>query len=39
MPQIDTEKLAGSLEAEKVISLFTVKNLADMVASRAAAAG
>lgn len=39
MPQIDTETLAGTLEAEKVISLFTVKNLADMVASRAAAAG
>ena len=35
----DTEKLTGTLEAEKVISLFTVKNLADMVASRAAAAG
>lgn len=39
MPQIDTEELTGTLEAEKVISLFTVKNLADMVASRAAAAG
>lgn len=39
MPQIDTGALAGTLEAEKVITLFTVKNLADMVATRAAAAG
>lgn len=39
MPQIDTSALVGTLEAEKVIALFTVKNLADMVATRAAAAG
>src|SRR5437773_5015080 len=32
MPQIDTDALAGKLEAEKVLSLFTVDNLVDMVA-------
>jgi acyl carrier protein len=37
MPQIDADALAGKLEAEKVMSLFTVANLADMVAGRAAA--
>ena len=37
MPQIDEKALAGQLEAEKVMSLFTVSNLADMVAQRAAA--
>jgi acyl carrier protein len=36
MPQIDVAALTGSLEAERVISLFTVGNLADMVAERAA---
>jgi acyl carrier protein len=36
MPQLD-EGLAGSLEAEHVISHFTVQNLGDMVAQRAAA--
>jgi len=34
MPQIDPDALRGNLEAEKVISLFTVQNLADMVAQR-----
>lgn len=36
MPQIDSDELAGRLEAKKVINLFTVQNLADMVAQRAA---
>jgi acyl carrier protein len=35
MPQIDPDALRGNLEAEKVINLFTVQNLADMVAQRA----
>jgi acyl carrier protein len=38
MPQIDTDELAGKLEAEKVITLFTVGNLADMVAARSGGA-
>ena len=38
MPQIDTNALTGKLEAEKVMSLFTVDNLVDLVAARAAAA-
>lgn len=37
MPQIDANALAGQLEAEKVMSLFTVQNLTDMVAGRVAA--
>jgi acyl carrier protein len=37
MPQIDAAALAGQLEAEKVMSLFTVQNLTDMVAGRVAA--
>ena len=37
MPQIDVNALSGKLEAEKVMSLFTVANLTDMVAGRAAA--
>lgn len=37
MPQIDENALAGKLEAEKVMSLFSVKNLEDMVAERVAA--
>ena len=37
MPQINADELAGKLEAEKVMSLFTVQNLEDMVAQRAAA--
>jgi acyl carrier protein len=36
MPQINTEELAGKLPADKVMSLFTVQNLAEMVAQRAA---
>ena len=39
MPQIDTDALAGKLEAEKVMSLFTVDNLSDLVASKLAAKG
>jgi acyl carrier protein len=39
MPQINTDELAGKLEAEKVITLFTVGNLADMVAARSGGAG
>ena len=36
MPQINTDALAGKLEAGKVMSLFTVENLTNMVAERAA---
>jgi acyl carrier protein len=36
MPQIDANALAGKLEAGKVMSLFTVQNLTDMVAEREA---
>jgi acyl carrier protein len=39
MPQIDTAALSGKLEAEKVMSLFTVDNLSDLVASKLAAKG
>ena len=35
MPQIDVDELAGKLPAEEVIALFTVGNLADLVAQRA----
>jgi len=34
MPQIDADSLAGKLEAEKVITFFTVDNLATLVAQR-----
>lgn len=34
MPQIDVNSLRGKLEAEKVLSLFTVDNLVDMVSGR-----
>lgn len=34
MPQIDADALSGNLEAEKVITLFTVENLASLVAQR-----
>ena len=37
MPQIDPAELDGKLEAEQVITHFTVQNLGDMVAQRAAA--
>ena len=36
MPQVDIEQLAGTLQAKDVIKLFSVQNLADLVASRAA---
>jgi acyl carrier protein len=39
MPQINEDDLRGKLEAEKVITLFTVQNLADMVAERANGGG
>ena len=39
MPQIDPDALAGKLEAEKVMSLFTVDNLSAMVAGKLAAKG
>jgi acyl carrier protein len=39
MPQIDVDALTGSLEAEQVITLFTVRNLAEMVAQRVAVVG
>ena len=32
MPQIDTDELAGNLQATKVMGLFTVDNLIDLVA-------
>ncbi len=38
MPQIGVDELAGTLQAEEVITLFTVGNLADLVAQRAAVA-
>jgi acyl carrier protein len=38
MPQIEADELRGKLEAEKVITLFTVGNLADMVAARSGGA-
>jgi acyl carrier protein len=37
MPQIDIEELAGRLSADRVMSLFTVQNLADMVSAGATA--
>jgi acyl carrier protein len=36
MPQLDTNALAGKLEAGKVMTLFTVDNLVGLVAERAA---
>jgi acyl carrier protein len=38
MPQVDIEPLVGELEAQRVIDLFTVQNLTDLVAQRAALA-
>jgi acyl carrier protein len=38
MPQIDAAALAGNLDANDVIKLFTVSNLGDMVAQRAGGA-
>jgi acyl carrier protein len=39
MPQVDPDEVAGSLNAEEVITLFTVQNLIDMVKTRADGAG
>lgn len=39
MPQTDPSALAGTLNAEEVITLFTVQNLVDMVKTRANGAG
>jgi acyl carrier protein len=36
LPQIDRAELAGKLTADDVMTLFTVSNLADMAAARAA---
>lgn len=38
LPQIDRAELAGKLTADDVMTLFTVQNLADMAAARAALA-
>jgi acyl carrier protein len=38
MPQIDTDELAGRLAADEVMGLFTVQNLAAIVAGKAAEA-
>ncbi|WP_156725852.1 acyl carrier protein [Streptomyces apocyni] len=38
MPQIDTDALAGKLEATQVMGLFTVENLVGLVEHRAALA-
>ena len=35
MPQVDPGDVAGSLDANEVITLFTVQNLTDMVKTRA----
>ena len=39
MPQTNPSELAGSLDANEVITLFTVQNLIDMVKTRADGAG
>jgi acyl carrier protein len=39
MPQTDPSELAGKLDANEVITLFTVQNLIDMVKTRADGAG
>jgi acyl carrier protein len=39
MPQTDPSELEGSLNADEVITLFTVRNLTDMVKSRGDGAG
>ena len=39
MPQVDPSELAGTLNANEVITLFTVQNLIDMVKSRSDGAG
>src|SRR5262245_59071119 len=37
MPQINTDELAGKLQAENVLSLFTVENLVDMYYAKVSA--
>jgi acyl carrier protein len=39
MPQVDPSEVAGSLDANEVITRFTVQNLIDMVKTRADGAG
>jgi acyl carrier protein len=39
MPQVDPAELAGTLNANEVITLFTVQNLVDMVKTRSDGAG
>ncbi len=39
MPQTDPSELEGSLKAEEVITLFTVRNLTEMVKQRSDGAG
>ncbi len=39
MPQVDPAELAGTLNANEVITLFTVQNLIDMVKTRSDGAG
>ncbi|MGA2925162.1 MAG: phosphopantetheine-binding protein [Solirubrobacteraceae bacterium] len=39
MPQVDPSELAGTLNANEVITLFTVQNLVDMVKTRSDGAG
>jgi acyl carrier protein len=39
MPQVDPSELTGTLDANDVITLFTVQNLVEMVKSRADGAG
>ncbi|MET0965683.1 MAG: acyl carrier protein [Nakamurella sp.] len=39
MPQIDVEELAGKLQADSVMGLFTVGNLVGLVARRISASG
>ncbi|MFB7513088.1 acyl carrier protein [Streptomyces sp. NPDC056144] len=38
LPQIDVAELAGKITADEVLTLFTVQNLTDLVAERAALA-
>ncbi len=38
LPQIDTEELTGKITADEVLTLFTVRNLTDLVTERASLA-
>jgi len=38
MPQVDFDQLNGQLETDRVMMLFTIENLADLVIARAATA-